>query len=241
MRLIFIRHAEPDYENDCLTEKGRREAQILAGRVAHWPIRDIFVSPIPRAQMTAEPSLEALGRSAEVIPWLAEFRYYTPDPITGRMHVPWDLVPEFFTRIPEMYDKEKWQETEYFRINPDLVPAYHQLCKDVDAFLEKYGYIRDGEMYRCTYKAEGDDEENVVLFCHFGITNFILSHMIGISPALLNMHFLSLPTGITIVNSEKRLHNYAHWRIQCYGDVSHLREAGEPASYYASFAPPFRL
>ena len=39
MRLIFIRHAEPDYEHDSLTEKGWREAKLagcphekLAGR-----------------------------------------------------------------------------------------------------------------------------------------------------------------------------------------------------------------
>ena len=32
MRLIFIRHAEPDYQHNCLTEKGCREAEILCGR-----------------------------------------------------------------------------------------------------------------------------------------------------------------------------------------------------------------
>ena len=241
MRLIFIRHAEPDYEHNCLTEKGEREAKILAGRVKNWPVRDLFVSPIPRAQMTADPCLAALGREAVMLPWLEEFHYYCIDATTVRKHVPWDLVPEFFTRIPEMYDKEKWMETEYYRSNPDLVPGYHKLCGQVDEFLAGYGYIRDGEMYRCLPMTEGDEEENIVMFCHFGITNFILSHLIGISPALLCMHFVSLPTGITIVNAEKRLHDYAHWRIQVYGDVAHLREAGEPASYYASFAPPFRL
>ena len=30
MRLLFIRHAEPDYSTDTLTEKGRREAALLA-------------------------------------------------------------------------------------------------------------------------------------------------------------------------------------------------------------------
>lgn len=32
MRLIFIRHAEPDYSIDSLTEKGWREAKLLAER-----------------------------------------------------------------------------------------------------------------------------------------------------------------------------------------------------------------
>lgn len=30
MRLIFVRHGEPDYVNDTLTEKGWREAELLA-------------------------------------------------------------------------------------------------------------------------------------------------------------------------------------------------------------------
>ena len=51
MRLIFIRHAEPDYKNNTLTAKGFREAAILAKRTAAWSnVRGIFVSPLARAQ-----------------------------------------------------------------------------------------------------------------------------------------------------------------------------------------------
>ena len=32
MRILFIRHGDPDYANDTLTEKGRREASALAAR-----------------------------------------------------------------------------------------------------------------------------------------------------------------------------------------------------------------
>ena len=32
MRLIFIRHGDPDYVHDTLTEKGKREAELLAQR-----------------------------------------------------------------------------------------------------------------------------------------------------------------------------------------------------------------
>ena len=34
MRLLFIRHGEPDYEKDSLTEKGFREAGYLAEYLA---------------------------------------------------------------------------------------------------------------------------------------------------------------------------------------------------------------
>ena len=34
MRILLIRHGDPDYVNDTLTEKGRREAALLAKRAA---------------------------------------------------------------------------------------------------------------------------------------------------------------------------------------------------------------
>ena len=33
MKLLIIRHADPDYSIDSLTEKGRREAELLADRL----------------------------------------------------------------------------------------------------------------------------------------------------------------------------------------------------------------
>ena len=72
MRLVFIRHGEPNYEIDGLTEAGEREARLLAKRITErrWPVTDFFCSPLGRAQATAKPTLEALGRTAETMAWL---------------------------------------------------------------------------------------------------------------------------------------------------------------------------
>ena len=42
MRIIFVRHAEPDYEKDSLTENGRKEAEALAVRTKNWTDIDRF-------------------------------------------------------------------------------------------------------------------------------------------------------------------------------------------------------
>ena len=55
MRLIFIRHAEPDYEHNTLTRKGFREAELLAPRAAGWNASRYFTSPLNRAKLTAAP------------------------------------------------------------------------------------------------------------------------------------------------------------------------------------------
>ena len=38
MRLLIIRHGDPDYANDTLTEKGHREAQLLAEKLKNEKI-----------------------------------------------------------------------------------------------------------------------------------------------------------------------------------------------------------
>lgn len=54
MKIIFIRHGEPDYSIDSLTEKGWREAYALADRIQKWDVKDFYVSPLGRAQDTAK-------------------------------------------------------------------------------------------------------------------------------------------------------------------------------------------
>ena len=71
MRILLIRHAEPDYSIDSLTPKGRVEAELLSRRMVHYDVRDFYVSPLGRAKDTAAYTLEKLGREAEVLPWLA--------------------------------------------------------------------------------------------------------------------------------------------------------------------------
>ena len=34
MKIVIIRHGDPDYEKDSLTEKGWREAKLLAERIS---------------------------------------------------------------------------------------------------------------------------------------------------------------------------------------------------------------
>ena len=65
MKLMFVRHAEPDYKHDSLTLKGHREAQLLSLRLAKLDVRDFYASPLGRAQETARYTLERTHRTAE--------------------------------------------------------------------------------------------------------------------------------------------------------------------------------
>ena len=68
MKIIFIRHGEPNYEIDSLTEKGWREAELLSKRTAKWNVTDFYCSPLGRAKDTASFTLKNAGREAEILP-----------------------------------------------------------------------------------------------------------------------------------------------------------------------------
>ena len=73
MRILLIRHGDPDYVNDTLTEKGRREAALLAKRAVSMNMGECYKSPLGRAKDTATPCLEVTGKTAEILDWLQEF------------------------------------------------------------------------------------------------------------------------------------------------------------------------
>ena len=72
MRILIIRHGDPDYEKDSLTEKGWREAALLAERISQMEVAAFYVSPLGRARDTAGLTLEKMNRKAVVCDWLQE-------------------------------------------------------------------------------------------------------------------------------------------------------------------------
>ena len=98
MKLLFIRHGEPDYVHDTLTEKGWREARLLAERIAPLDVKQYYVSPLGRAQDTARPTLERAGRTAVTLDWLREFTGRVRKPnLPGQDSIAWDWLPQDWT------------------------------------------------------------------------------------------------------------------------------------------------
>lgn len=255
MRIIFIRHGDPDYVNDALTPKGVREAKLLSDRLVKWQTEPMqfYCSPLGRARQTASYTLERINRTAVTYDWMKEFSYRIEDPTTGRIGVPWDFMPEYWTEIPEMYDRDDWKKTDIYRSNPELLPAYAETCEGLDRILESYGYRRHHNYYihaGTDIKAGSDntpDEQNaenanntMVIFCHLGITCVMMSHLLGISPALLFHSLYLAPTSVTILATEERQNNIAQFRAQVIGDTTHLLQGGEPISGAGYFTDVFQ-
>lgn len=236
MRIIFIRHGDPDYENDTLTEKGWREANLLAKRVAKWDVKQFYCSPLGRAQDTASCSLKAVSRSAITLPWMQEFSYFVTDPSTGRFGVPWDFMPDFWTKHKDFYDREKWTDVPPLTENKELKAAAADVYAKLDELLASYGYEREGGYY---HVAKHNDD-TIVIFCHLGAALLAISRLCGISPSVLWHSFFLATTSVTVLNCEERQNDTGYFRIQLLGDTRHLADGGEPVSIAGSYAEPFQ-
>ncbi len=236
MKIIFIRHAEPNYELDTLTEKGWREAELLSERVKKWDVKDFYCSPLGRAQDTASLSLKKMNRTATTYEWLKEFYYPVHDPVTNRFSTPWDFMPEFFTYEETLYDRKKWYTADVFKENKELIPAYKEVCQKFDELLAGYGYVRQDDYYEV--KQHSDD--TIVIFCHLGVSMLIMGYLCGISPSILWQSFFMAPSSVTVLCSEERIMPKAFFRCQVLGDTTHLHDGGEPISQAGYFTEPFQ-
>ncbi len=234
MRILIIRHGDPDYVHDSLTEKGWREAELLKNRLIREPMSAIYCSPLGRAQATAQPTLTALGRTAETCDWLQEFDGKITDPRTDLPRGAWDLYPADWTQNEALYDPAHWIDADPYC--DSTVPArYHAVCDGLDALLARHGYVHDG----CIFRVIHENTDTIALFCHFGVECVLLSHLLHISPVALWHGFVALPTSVTILSSEEREQGIAYFRCSHFGDLSHLYAGGEPESFAARFCETF--
>ena len=243
MRLIFVRHAEPDYSVDSLTPKGFREAEALAARVAGWKgrVTACFCSPAGRAQATARPSLAALGMEAETLGWMTEFTigcHVHPDGSDERSWVPWNLFPDYWTADPRYTETDGWTDTDYLAAHAGVVgPRWEEVKAGIDAVLALYGYLRERAHYRVAPDARRD--ATLLFFCHLGLAGAACGHVLHVSPMQLWQGFFLAPSSITVLNSEERRAGVACFRCQAMGDTAHLLAAGIPTSAMGSFGEAF--
>lgn len=236
MKLLLVRHAEPDYEHDSLTEKGWREASFLAQRLAQVPARAYYVSPLGRAKDTASLTLEAVGGTAEECPWLREFDapIWRPD-VADRRKVPWDWLPQDWAADERSFRCDRWYELPPM-LEGGVKEQYDWVASGLDALLERHGYQREG---RC-YRAAAPNCGTIVLFCHFGVTCVLLSHLLNTSPMVLWHGCCAAPSSVTTVVTEERREGIASFRMLAFGDVSHLYANGEEPSFSARFRECYR-
>ena len=237
MKIIFIRHGEPDYSIDSLTEKGWREAEMVGERLKKVPCDVVFCSPLGRAKDTMKPYLEKTGKDFKICDWLEEFAYEETKfihPETGEEKFIWDFTPDFLDRHQDFFDREKWAKQDFIE-KSTVFETVTKVFKGFDDCLKEFGYERCGTYY----KVNEENHKTIMFFCHFGIEALLLSHLFNCSPQVISHNFIALPSSVTTLITEEREKGKAYFRCQQFGDISHLYKNDEPVSFAGRFCECF--
>ena len=225
MRLYLIRHADPDYPNNTITETGHREARALASRLAAEDLDRIYVSPLGRARDTMQYTVDRTGLPYQVEDWIQEIGGLGLDCESLGKLVAWNVPGQMVRAQRPLPTAEDWNS------RPPLDnPSFGEICAalqaESDAFMARHGYVREGGAYRMVER----NTERIALFCHAGFGLTWLAHLLDLPLPLVWTGFFLAPSSVTIVLLEERSEDFAVPRCLCVGDTSHLHAAGLPVT-----------
>lgn len=218
MEVLFVRHGQPEWMRDGmavddppLTELGHRQASALAHQLADVEIDEILVSPLVRAQQTAAPLLERLGRESETVPWLAEI---------GAPR--WDGTP---TEVVERIFREEWTRPldELWNGLPggESFRDFHaRVVTGLDAMLDEAGATRISEappLWSLHQPAR-----RILVVAHAGTNATALGHLLGIPPVPWEWErFVSFHASLSVVRPLEISggHSFSLFR---FSDTDHL-------------------
>ena len=141
-----------------------------------------------------------------------------------------DMMPAYFTRHPELWDPSLWRSSKVALL-ADMPKAYDEIVRGFDSLLAKYGYVREGGLYRVEKESTG----TLTFFCHFGVTCVILDHLWNVSPFALLHSIVTAPSSVTELFSVERQQGKACFRATQIGDITHLTMAGLKPSFASRF------
>jgi probable phosphoglycerate mutase len=225
MRFLIIRHGDPDYEHDSLTDPGRRQAAALADRLAGFPLKRLYSSPYGRALETAHYTAEKTGLPVEKLEWVREMNDVTvPGKLRNDLAV-WHISPWQLSALAR--EGDRWMKNRIFE-NTLLSSRLQELEQGGRKLLKEYG-LSPGE-HGYTRERDLADEGDAAIFCHQGAGITLMAWLLGLRPPDLWRCVYIAPASVSIILVEQPEEGIASMRMVTMGDVTHLHEAGAPHS-----------
>lgn len=225
MLLFYVRHGDPIYHPDGLTERGQWQAEALVERMRRCRPDRIFSSSSTRAIQTATPTAEALGKEIEVLDWCNEGHAWDDFTIIhedGRRSWPFhDPQTRTIFAKDEMrrYGKEWYKHPAFAATN--LSKGWARISGGTDALLLSLGYRHEGN----GYIAERPHDDRVAWFAHQATGLAVMSHLLDIPYPEFCLRFDMGHTGMTVI--EFAGDGLVVPRVLQWSNDSHLFRAGE--------------
>jgi probable phosphoglycerate mutase len=224
VEIVLLRHGEPDWtpggglavDDAHLTERGRRQAQAAAKRLAESPIDAIYVSPLRRAQESAEPLAKATGLTPITIEGLAEIGIAVSG--LSQTEVDTYFLQAARRRLGEHW--EGWPGGETFR-------EFHaRVTRTLAELLGRHQVQRESED-EFTVWALPPRRNRIVLVAHGGTNAVALTHLLDVPAVPWEWNRFELELAAYAVAQSRPVGTTGFvWCLQNFNEVDHLRAAG---------------
>ena len=220
MRIILIRHGDPNYEKDCLTELGHKQAALAAERLLSEDIEEIYSSPLGRARQTAGYFSEASGiKDIKILDFMQEIRYGCEGELYDDKWHPWKGADQLMLKGQNLQN-DNWRDYPVYKENFATVDA-DKIGEETDKWLAGLGYVREGLYYR--NKRPDDQQKTLAIFCHGGASSAFLARVFNQTfPYMCALcHFSH--TGISVIRFNRKPDSLAMPVLELLNDDRHLQ------------------
>ena len=219
MRIVLVRHGDPDYEKDCLTELGHKQAAVAAKRLLEEGIDEVYSSPLGRARQTASYFSELTGKPVTILDFMQEIRFGQEGHLYDNQWNPWKGADELVWSGQNL-QAENWREYPVYKGNFATIDA-DKIGEETDKWLASLGYVREGLYYR--NRRLDDQQKTLAIFCHGGASSAFLARVLNQTfPYMCALcHFSH--TGISVLRFDKTPGSLAMPVLELLNDDRHLR------------------
>jgi len=236
MLFYYIRHGEPIYDPDMLTDHGRLEAEALGEKLSRTGLDRIYTSTSNRAMQTAEPAARFLGITPERLDfanehytWL-DFTLPNKDGIGAHWVFQDDEATALFASRSIRDLGDRWYEHPAFegcRFKEGLDRVY----RETDSLMASLGY--EHERYTGRYVETRENNERVALFAHQGFGFVFLSCLLDIPYPIMCTRFDMCHSGVTVIDFRKNREGFCIPCVLTLSSDSHLYAKGITGNYGA--------
>lgn len=217
MNIYIIRHGDPDYAADSLTELGHQQAELLSQKLKNIKPDEVYQSSMGRAQQTAQHSLNKWKMNATTCDWLKELCWGDNSGDAYSSASPWVINEGYIKNKGFFSTGEEWKNLPEIA-NDRIVEDVESRVKAFDDFLKTQGYERKGQLY----EAVNPNDKEVFLFCHGGVGCVLLAHLLNVSFWHMISHCGLKVTSVSKISLTDKKELCAA-QIDYLNDTSHLR------------------
>ena len=223
MKIIFVRHGHPDYQNDCLTETGHMQAKAAAKRLRNTHIDKFFSSSCGRAYETACHIASLHNQEVEKLDFMREISWGKSG--TEDFVQPWWLSDGWVKMGKDIMCPDWQNDADY--ADHTVLDSYRKVANSFDSWLSELGLSREGSYYRITR----ENPETLLLASHGGSSSVALSHIFNLPFSFVCHAICPGFTAITEISFEGTVGELTAPRFTLVNDINHIKTAVDKICY----------